>query len=298
MELAGASRPQLISRALDRKALSVEAWMEPDRPAGKAPRQRVSLTKLQRESAAGIELISLLQSAAADGRLSNEEIGDLRQWVESYSDAQLPARGFLSELIERILADGVVTADEQKELFKAVEKVLPVDLREDVRGRRILAEKADKELNRPLGSWNFMVAGVRHEGRPAIIAMHVSPGDQVFLARDRGNLYSDNAVGVRLANGMQIGFVPEIDAPDVAALLDAGSPQDSYVTKVLTGGRAPIPVVQATLYRPDSTKEGLARPGDVPAASGAGAAKKGCAVAALAVGTGGMTAGTLLWMWL
>lgn len=272
--------------------------MEPDRASKRPSRQRVSLTKLQRESAAGIEIISLLQSATEDGRLTTDEVGDLRQWVEDYSDAELPARDFLASLIERDLADGIVTAEEQKELFKAVEKILPVELRDDVRGKRMLVEKADKERNRPLGSWNFMVAGVRHEGRPAIIAKHAAPGDQAFLARDRGNRYSRSAVAVLLSNGMQIGFVPASDAPDVAALLDTGALQDVYITKVLTGGRSPIPVVQAKLYQADATEEGLTRPADVPAPRGGGAAKTGCAIVVLAAGTLGTAAGTALWMWL
>lgn len=272
--------------------------MEPDRSPERPRRPRVSLTKLQRESAAGIELLSLLQSATNDGRLSAEEIGELRQWVEDYKDDPLPARDFLAALIDRILADGVVTADEQKELFKAIERVLPVDLRDDVRGKRVLVEKADKELNRPLGSWNFMVAGVRHEGRPAIIGKYAAPGDQVFLARDPGNRYSRHAVAIRLSNGMQIGFVPESEAPDIAALLDSGSLQDAYLTKVLTGGRSPIPVVQAKLYRADATEEGLARATEVPALTGGGASRSGCAGVALLLGTTGAGVGATLWGWL
>src|SRR5256885_12444632 len=66
-------------------------------------------------------------------------------------------------------------------------------------------------------------------------------------------------------NGMQIGFVPEDYAVDVAPLLDSGLPHDAFITKVLTGGRSPIPVVQAYLHRADASSAHLVFEKDVPA---------------------------------
>src|SRR4030095_3117294 len=103
----------------------------------------------------------------------------------------------------------------------------PADIRQSVRGTRLAAEhaaqererleqktvkdaeKEDKSRNRPVDSWDFMVAGVRYEGRPMVIDKFAMPGDTTFLIRDRNNVYSRNAIEVRLSNGMNVGYVPE-----------------------------------------------------------------------------------------
>jgi HIRAN domain len=109
-----------------------------------------------------------------------------------------------------------------------------------------------------------MVAGVRYEGRPDIISRYANGGDSAFLVRDRDNKFSRNAVEVRLENGMQIGFVPEEDAVEVAAHLDAGRPHVAYIKKILTGGRSPIPVVVASIYGPDAARSDLVFEHQIP----------------------------------
>jgi HIRAN domain-containing protein len=111
----------------------------------------------------------------------------------------------------------------------------------------------------PLETWDFMVAGSLYEGRPAVIERYARIGDPVYLARDPANRYSANAIEIRLPNGMQIGFVPETDARDMAPELDSGCPHRAYLKKILAGRRAPIPVVVASLYHPESAQ----RPGVV-----------------------------------
>ena len=233
--------------------------------------RRLSITKLQRNEAAVTDLISICQAATADGTLSDSEIAELQEWTRSNEDLDLPAKDYLSETISRIAADGVITADERRALFLAIEKVLPPDLRADVRGARIEVERAElqarradrakaieqakllRAANRPLQRWNFMVAGVRYEGRPAVIRDHVGPGDSVRLLREPANPFSRNACQIRLENDLQIGFVPEEHATELAPYLYSGSKYHAYVTKVLTGGRSPIPVVQVELYGPEAT---------------------------------------------
>jgi hypothetical protein len=117
--------------------------------------------------------------------------------------------------------------------------------------------------NRALYSANFMVAGVHYEGRPEIIRRFAEDSHQVFLIRDRRNRYSKNAIEVRLPNGMQIGFVPEDDAREMAHYLDDGCPHQAEITKILTGGRVPIPVVQTYVYRPDCDVDGAVLETDV-----------------------------------
>lgn len=177
--------------------------------------RRLSLTKNQRLSVAGAELLALCQSVTEDGSLSEEEIAALREWLAENHSADLPAIPFLRDTVEKILADGKVTKEERKSLYLAVETVLPPDLRSEakVRRRAIEEEERSKELqervahkekereeqqrNKPLASWNFMVAGVWYEGRPELIKRFVAEEGEAFLIRDRNNRFSRNAVEVR-----------------------------------------------------------------------------------------------------
>jgi hypothetical protein len=234
-------------------------------------KRRVSLTKLQRQSAAGVDLIALCQTVTEDGSLSDDEVMALREWVEEYHNADLPAHAHLATTIERIIADGRVTDDERRELYLALEVILPPDVREPIRAKRRAREAAarqqereERQFNTSLGTWNFMVAGVRYEGRPDVIRRYAHPGAPAYLIRDRNNTYSRNAIEVRLHNGMQIGFVPEEDAIEIAPRLDDGLPHKAVITKILTGGRSPIPVVEVDLFRQGATVDKLVVEADVP----------------------------------
>ena len=241
--------------------------------------RRLSLTKLQRQSAAGAELLSLCQTITEDGSVSEDEVASLRAWLEQNAATDLPAHQFLAETVQRIIADGKVTAEERDELYAALETVLPPDIRGSVRAKRRTREEAEKQALRaerdrkhPVGTWDFMVAGVRHEGRAAIVARHASAGQRAFVVRDRANRFSRNAVEVRLENGMCVGYVPEEYAGEMAPLLDDGCPHMAVIKKILTGGSAPIPVIIANLYRADSGVSGLVAEGTVPSAP----ARAGC----------------------
>lgn len=263
-------------------------------------KRRISITKLQRQTAAGAELISLCQTITEDGSLSEAEITDLRQWLHDNRAADLPALGVLLKTVETIIADGRVTADERRELYHAIEIVLPPDVRSVARDRRRTAESAERARvavareaakheqreartrSQPLESWDFMVAGVRYEGRPDVISKHANAGDVAFLARDRANPHSPHAVEVRLGNGMQIGHVPEEDAVDVAPYLGAGHPHSACIKKILTGGRVPIPVVIASVFHREAGGGNLVRENQVPAkVAPAKASRAGCGFAAV-----------------
>jgi hypothetical protein len=242
--------------------------------------RRLSITKLQRQSVAGAELISLCQSITEDAALTDFEILELESWLVSNQGADLPARDYLLSLVRQFAQDGEFSQDERLALYKAVESVLPRDLRATVRRTRVASEKrqragllaarvaaresalamareareAEKQARlrqKPLESLDFVVAGVVYEGRAAIVEDFCLPGNPVYLARDRANVYSRNAIEVRIASGMQIGFVPEVLACGVAPLLDAGHPHRARIKKIFAGARALIPVVLATIYRSD-----------------------------------------------
>lgn len=268
------------------------------------PRERKtdSITKSDARTAAGAELLLLCQSITEDGRLSSDEIRLLRDWVNQNWLCELPSAAFLKSLLQRILADGVVTAEERQALHEAVETVLPPELRRDARERRKTIERLEKaekkvaakaereleryeaELRRPVTRHDFMVAGIHFEGRDEIVRSCVAAGDRVFLARDRANAFSRNAIEVRLENGLQVGFVPEDNARSLASLLDAGCTHIAHVKKILTGGRVPIPVVAADIFQADSPMEGVTREMDIPAkreysprhSTSASTARRGC----------------------
>lgn len=211
-------------------------------------KKRTSLTKAQRQSEEGIKLISLCQSFMEDGRISDEEIYALKQWLEANKACGFPAIDFLSETIEQILKDGKITREEQETIYKALEKVLPPDLRKDVIGKRC----KDKTLK-----WNFMVAGTRYENRSEIISKYVKPNDTAYLQREYNNKYSKNAIKVLSQNGEMIGYVPELLAVQIAPFLDKGYRAKGFFTKVLCPKLYHlIPVVDLSLYPPETSVEG------------------------------------------
>lgn len=245
-------------------------------------RTRLSLTKTDIQAGVGAELLVLCQSMTEDGSLSEDEVNELKLWLDQNRSSDLPSIALLSTLVEHIIADGKVTKEEQKELYRAIERVLPIEVRQKAIAKRKAVEIIEKlnlraerevqkqrelgerELNMPIGEANFMVAGVHYEGRAEVIRKYVNYGDQVFLIRDRQNKYSKNAIEVRLKNGMQIGFMPEDDAIDLAPLFDKGCSHQASITKILTGGRAPIPVVQTFLYRTEAKVNNAILEVDVP----------------------------------
>jgi len=85
-------------------------------------RRQVTLSKSQRETTAGRELIDLLVAISADGTLSREELERLRKWLEVDHAVDFPALAFLYETIDQISSDGEITEDELDRLAFAIER--------------------------------------------------------------------------------------------------------------------------------------------------------------------------------
>jgi hypothetical protein len=253
---------------------------EPSLPARKP---RISLSKTQRNTAAGTELLSLCQTVTADGSLSEAEVTEIQHWLDENRSSDLPAIEFLTGVVGKILADGKVTPEERTELYKAVENVLPPELRREAIARRRIVEKENLEIlhqesrrNLPFTKYDFMVAGVFFEGRAALVRQHVRAGDPAFLARDPDNQYSKNATEIRTKGGIQVGYVPESDAIDLAPLLDKGYRHRAHFKKTLTRGRVPTPVVVAEFYREDANVPDAVGPNEVPPKVTSAVAGSGC----------------------
>src|SRR4051812_24119274 len=175
---------------------------------------RVSLTKAQLEGGIGAELFSLCQGMTGDGKLSRDEAVALGLWLHDNRDVPLPGIAFLAETLDRIIADGRITRDEQRELMEAVEKVLPPESRRDAKAARRAVEakrKADEraakkqqkreEFERaqrrlPEEEFDFMVAGVQFEGRHRLIERHLKVGDHVCIGSEPHNKFDDCAVAI------------------------------------------------------------------------------------------------------
>ena len=161
--------------------------------------RRVSLSKAQLRTELGAELLSLCESATADGKVAPEEAQGLREWLDEATAAELPAASYLREVIERVLADGQITPEECREVYQAIEAVLPPEVRRQAAAARREVEAAERDALKGIreqereerrrdvqtAAANFMVAGVRHEGRSEIIGRHANVGDPVRLVRDR-----------------------------------------------------------------------------------------------------------------
>jgi len=180
------------------------------------------------------ELLTLLETVTADGTIIDSEANELRGWLDQNRDADLPAIELLCTMLDQILADGKVTPEERKALHKAVERVLPPELREKAKGQRVATEllgkaraqeeKAERraqaleerERTRPISSANFMVAGGPMRAVARVVDSYLKTGETVFLARDPGNKFDPNAIEIRLRQGYVIGYVPREYASEMA----------------------------------------------------------------------------------
>ncbi len=213
--------------------------------------RRFALTKPQLATELGAELLSLCQTVTADGRLAPEEIAGLRHWLGDAEAAELQAARFLRGVIERVLADGMITAGEYQEVYRAVEAILPFEARQQAHAVRAQVESsaavAQSELA-PSVDVTFMVAGVRQGVRPTLIEQHASAGRAVTLELAAIRSADDDAITVQLADGAQIGIVPPAESRQLAPLLRQGYRYRAHIVRIRSSGRSPIPVVQAQFF--------------------------------------------------
>jgi len=219
--------------------------------------RQFALTGPQLATELGAELLSLCQSVTADGRLAPEEIAGLQQWLGDAAAVEMQAARYLRGVIEHVLADGRITPEEYQEVYRAVEAVLPFEARQQAHAARQHAETSDLPARAPASTGaaqtdlapildvTFMVAGVRQDGRPALIEQHASAGLAVTLELATTGSNSGAAVAVRLPGGAQIGFVPAAEVRQIVPLLQPGSHYSAHIVRVRSSGRSPIPVVRA-----------------------------------------------------
>jgi hypothetical protein len=231
-----------------------------------APAQRrrtVPLTKTQLQTEAGAELLALCERITADGRVTDDEVKELEAWLARHETTDLPAVAFLRTCVSAILEDAIVTPSERRDLSQALERVLPPEQRRKAREARQKSEQEEwaAAVEEEENTYDFMVAGTRHDGRWKVIRERVRPGEQAELVRDYGNKFSANAIGVRVAGGLMVGYVPEFLAAEIAPLLDRSCEYEATFKKVLNArDGAPVPVVIVTVFeaaRKENSKQRL-----------------------------------------
>ena len=265
---------------------------------GEAPQYNTSLVEGPLDRRIGAELVRLCAAITADGAISKDELIGLHRWLCAHRGSGVPAVSALAGLMDRIVADKQVTAEELAELQTAIERVLsreavangaPIDRWAQARkgGGERETKQQERERNAVMDSASFPLTGATADGRAETINRAVAPGSTVFLIRDRKNAHHKDAVQVRTIDGTPIGYVPHAAAKTLAPLLNQGCRHTAYVTRIEGSPRKPIPVVQAHLYRPDATVEGAVSEAQVPPENTPklrmGAGKSGCAILILLI---------------
>lgn len=236
-----------------------------------APRKRLSLTKTDVQTTAGLELLQVLQSITDDGHVQEAEVHQLRNWLNQNAEVALPSREYLTHTINDVLKDGVITDEEFDLLHDAVLRVLPTELRAIATLRRRerrneqreelkktqREEKArkqeERDRNRPLQRADFMAAGATYGDDRRATCEGCCDDDPVTLEREPDNEHDTNAILVLDAAGNDLGYVPRDLAKDLAPLLDKGAKQDFRVKKLIETSRGfIIPVIVGALYRADA----------------------------------------------
>jgi hypothetical protein len=243
-------------------------------------RRQVTLSKADRATPVGRQLIDLLVQMSADGIVSRDEMNRLRGWLEIDHGVDLPALPFLHETIEQISSDGEVTEPELDQLALAIERVLPADVRLVATGRRKLAREARRVAQREhkrqtmvatrveqraardaerarsgvLHKAEFHVAGAFRFAERREACERLIDDDSVRLEREPDNQHDANAILVLTEDDCELGYVPREEARAIAPLLDAGAEADVRIRRLWeTPDGKIVPFVIATIRRGDAS---------------------------------------------
>ncbi|MEO8520560.1 MAG: HIRAN domain-containing protein [Acidobacteriota bacterium] len=246
-------------------------------------RRHATLSKADRGTPAGRELIALLTELSADGHVTSDEMTQLRAWLEVDRGVDFPACAFLHGVVETISEDGESTEEELDRLALAIERVLPPDVRaaaalkrkeHRAARRQEVAAKRDagrtqaraarmqaRELAKPLHRGDFMVMGAVRSAERRDGCASLDVGEAVVLEREPDNPHDGNAILVLTQGGIELGYVPRELAKQMAPLLDGGADVEATVKKLLTAAEGyTLPVVISTLRRVETSSAESSRP--------------------------------------
>jgi HIRAN domain len=198
------------------ESVQVLTWLTKAAPNS----ERVTLSKAERDTPVGRELIDLLSELSADGNVSREEMERLRGWLETDRGVDFPALPFLYDVVDQISLDGDVTEDELDHLALAIERVLPKDIRLSIATKRKLALEARRAAQREMQRKTMIAARVERRAERAAARLRAGViheadfpvrgafrseerreacerlivGDTVRLEREPDNAHDSNAI--------------------------------------------------------------------------------------------------------
>ena len=261
------------------------------------PRRQVTLTKAQRDTPAGRDLIEMLTELSADGQVTREEMERLRKWLEVDRGVDFNACEFLYGVVEPIASDGIITEEELDSLALAIERVLPKDVRvaaalkrKKIRTNRQAARAATRAAQRaaavesrkrpkPLDRTEFVIRGALRSAERRAGCESLNVGDTVTLDREPENTHDENAILVLAEDGRELGYVPREDARRMARLLDAGAEAEAKVRRLWeTPDGGVVPIIASQLRHVDTPAAPVSRrlksaadpPGSHPASAARG----------------------------
>lgn len=233
---------------------------------------RVFLTKPELETEAGKQLLELVVRIATDGKIDLVEIKELRKWLRTnHPNESVAAIAFLSDIMKRITADGVIDRDELLELHLAIERVIPTTHRLAITQARSKREaerrarrqelhriekgkqKADRKREREEDYLRYRrlrysvakVAGVTFANDDGSerqdIIKRCKLHEELILRHDAYSEHSTVATQVLRMNGEQLGHAPEYLAEQIVNEIEDGY-QVVGIIKNLTGGTSERPV--------------------------------------------------------
>jgi hypothetical protein len=100
----------------------------------------VLITPPQAKSPEGQELIKLLVEIEQDGFVTEKGLQRLHDWLKTKSDSKIRAIIYLLDLSGKVLGCGKLTMDNRYEMQKAIERVLPKDIRDKIKTKRYRIE--------------------------------------------------------------------------------------------------------------------------------------------------------------
>lgn len=227
------------------------------------PRSGAARTGFEEPATLAAELLALCQSGAAERELGPRERAALSVWLAHARGAAVPAWSYVRDLVEHIVTAGRATPADLQSLCRALEPVLPLELRpRRPAPLRVVhsswSEEADaaggeRLRNAVLASAHFTVVDCLAERHERAIARYARAGDPVLLLRDRSEGAPPHAIDVCAANGKPLGRVPDRPARQFAPLLDQGARYRAHLSRVERGACSPVLIVQAHLYGADAT---------------------------------------------
>lgn len=242
-------------------------------------RRQVTLSKSQRETTVGRQLIDLLVALSADGSVSREELQRLRKWLEIDHAVDFPALAFLYETTDQISSDGEITEDELDRLALAIERVLPKDIRvaaaakrKEARNARRIAQRenqrqamiaartekrAARDMERiragVLYQADFPIAGAMRSEERRQACERLIVDDIVTFEREPDNVHDANAILILGSDDCELGYVRREEARDIAPLLDAGAEADVRVHRLWeTPDEKVVPIVLVKIRQGDT----------------------------------------------